>query len=165
MNPFDATYVTGPLSERRSPLDVDEPDAWHNAITPGPDLLVQHPRPIVADLVGPGRTGLGALMAPPDPMVIIDGWCHRLDAGMSACRVSPLERALCHGRRLSRRQPLSDQVLRTPRRHRAPCCSGVWRTLTERSGGAVGHLQRRDGSRTSEVCRHFLPVLRLSMAL
>jgi alpha-acetolactate decarboxylase len=95
MNPFDATHVTGPLSERRSRLDVDEPDAWHNAITPGPDLLVQHPRPIVADLVGPGRMGLGALMAPPDPMVIIDGLCYRLDASMSACRVSPLERVRC----------------------------------------------------------------------
>jgi hypothetical protein len=57
MDPLNATHVTGPLSERRSRLDVDEPDAWHNAITPGPDLLVQRPRPIVADLVGPGADG------------------------------------------------------------------------------------------------------------
>jgi alpha-acetolactate decarboxylase len=66
---------------------------WRDdAITPGPDLLVQHPRPIVADLVGPGRIGLGTLLAPADPMVVMDGLCYRLDAGMSACRVSPLER-------------------------------------------------------------------------
>jgi alpha-acetolactate decarboxylase len=95
MDPLNATHVTGPLSERRSRLDVDEPDAWHNAITPGPDLLVQRPRPIVADLVGPGRMGLGTLLASADPMVIVDGLCYRLDAGMSACRVSPLERVRC----------------------------------------------------------------------
>jgi alpha-acetolactate decarboxylase len=95
MNPFYATHVTGLLSERRSRLDVDEPGALHNAITPGPDLLVQHTRPIVADLVGPGRMGLGTLLAPADPMVIIDGLCYRLDAGMLACRVSPLERVHC----------------------------------------------------------------------
>lgn len=92
MNPFDATHLAGPLPEKRSRLDVDEPRAWNNAITPGPDLLVQHLRPIVADLVGPGRTGLGTLLAPADPMLIIDRVCYRLDAGMSACRVSPVER-------------------------------------------------------------------------
>jgi alpha-acetolactate decarboxylase len=95
MNPFDATYVAGPLSERRSRLDVDEPGALHSAITPGPDLLVQHLRPIVADLVGSGRMGLGTLLAPADPMVIIDGFCYRSDAGMSVCRVSPFERVRC----------------------------------------------------------------------
>jgi alpha-acetolactate decarboxylase len=92
MNPFNATHVAGPLSERRSQLDLDEPGAWHNAITPDPDLLVQHTRPIVADLIGSGRMGLGTLLAPADPMVIIDASCYRLDGGMSACRVSPLER-------------------------------------------------------------------------
>jgi hypothetical protein len=95
MNPFDAPHVTGLLSERRSRLDVDEPGAWHSAITPGPDLLVQHLRPIVADLVGPGRMGLGTLLAPAHPMVSMDGLCYRLDAGMSAGRVSPLERVRC----------------------------------------------------------------------
>jgi alpha-acetolactate decarboxylase len=95
MNPFDATYVAGPLSERRSRLDVDEPGALHSAITPGPDLLVQHLRPIVADLVGSGRMGLGTLLAPADPMVIIDGFCYRSDAGMSVCRVSPFEPVRC----------------------------------------------------------------------
>ena len=50
MNPFDATHVAGLLSETRSRLDVDEPGAWHSAITPGLDLLVTHTRPIVADL-------------------------------------------------------------------------------------------------------------------
>jgi alpha-acetolactate decarboxylase len=63
---------------------------WHSAIRP--DLLVQHTRPIVANLTGSGRMGLGTLLAPADPMVIIDGLCYRLDAGMSVCRVSPLER-------------------------------------------------------------------------
>jgi alpha-acetolactate decarboxylase len=55
-------------------------------------VLVQHLRPVVADLVGAGRMGLGTLLAPADPMVVIDGLCYRLDAGMSASRVSPLER-------------------------------------------------------------------------
>jgi hypothetical protein len=73
MNPLDATHLAGPLPERRSRLDVDEPGAWHSAITPGPDLLVQHLRHIVADLVGPARTGLGSLLAPAHPMVIMDG--------------------------------------------------------------------------------------------
>jgi alpha-acetolactate decarboxylase len=95
MNPFDATHVAGLLSERRSRLDVDAPGAWHNAITPGPDLLVQHQRPIVADLIDSGRMGLGTLLAPADPMVIIDGLCYRLDAGFSVSRVSPLERVRC----------------------------------------------------------------------
>jgi len=92
MTPFDATHLAGPPSERRSRLDVDEPGAWHEAITTGPDLLMQRPRPIVADLVGPERMGLGTLLAPADPMVIVDGLCYRLDAGMSARRASPLER-------------------------------------------------------------------------
>ena len=95
MTPFDATHVAGPLSERRSGLDVDEPGAWHSAITPGPDLPVRHTRPIAADLVSSGRMGLGTLLAPADPMVIIDGLCYRLDAGMSAYRVSSLERVGC----------------------------------------------------------------------
>jgi alpha-acetolactate decarboxylase len=86
---------SGHLAETRSRLDVDEPDALHSAGTPGPDLLVQHLRPIVADLVGSGRVGLGTLLAPADPMIIIDASCYRLDAGMSACRVSPLERVRC----------------------------------------------------------------------
>ena len=59
---------------------------------PSPHLVVQPTRPIVADLVGSGRMGLGSLLAPVDPMVIMDGLCYRLDAGMSACRVSALER-------------------------------------------------------------------------
>ena len=95
MNPFDATDVTGPLSEQRSQLDVDERGAWHSAITPAPDLRVQHTRPIVADLVGSGRMGLGTLQAPADAMVIIDGLCYRLDASMSVCRVSSLDRVRC----------------------------------------------------------------------
>jgi alpha-acetolactate decarboxylase len=70
----------------------DEPGAWHSAITAGPDLLVQHARPIVADLVGSGRMGVGTLVAPADPMVITDGLCYRLDASMSVGGVSPLER-------------------------------------------------------------------------
>jgi hypothetical protein len=62
MNPFDATRVAGPLSERRSRLDVDELGAWHSAITPAPDPLVQHTRPIVADLVRSGSVGIAALV-------------------------------------------------------------------------------------------------------
>lgn len=95
MSLLDATAVTGLLSERRSRLDVDEADAWHRAIAPHPGVLVQHIRPIVADLVGSGRMGLGTLLAPADPMVMIEGLCYRLDAGMSAYRVSPLERVRC----------------------------------------------------------------------
>jgi alpha-acetolactate decarboxylase len=63
--------------------------------TPAPGPLVQHTRPIVADLVGSGRLGLGTLLAPMDPMVITDGSCYRLDASMAVCRVSPLERVCC----------------------------------------------------------------------
>jgi alpha-acetolactate decarboxylase len=95
MNPFDAAHVTGSLFGRRSRLDVDDPGALHSAITPCPDLLVQHLRPIVADLVGSGRMGLGTLLVPADPIVIIDGLCYRSDAGMSVCRVSPFERVRC----------------------------------------------------------------------
>jgi alpha-acetolactate decarboxylase len=62
------------------------------AVSPAADLLVEHTRPIVADLVGSERLGLGTLLAPADPMVITDGLCYRLDAGMSVCQVSPLER-------------------------------------------------------------------------
>jgi alpha-acetolactate decarboxylase len=62
---------------------------------PRPGVQVQHPRPIVADLVGPERMGLGTLLAPADPMVVIDRLCYRLDAGMTACEVSPLERVQC----------------------------------------------------------------------
>lgn len=76
-------------------LDVDEHGACGDALTPSADLVVQDRRPIVADLVGPGRMGLGTLLGPADPMVIIDVSCYRLDAGMSACRVSPLERVRC----------------------------------------------------------------------
>ena len=147
MNRFDAAHVAGPLSELRSRLDIDEPGALHTAITSGPDLLVQHARPIVADLVGSGRMGLGTLLAPSDPMVIMDGVGYRLDAGVSVCRVSPLERV----RRatvveLSPRQPLSPRVPRTPRQRRAPRGSGLWVTAPDCGGGAVGHLQRRDCS-------------------
>jgi alpha-acetolactate decarboxylase len=56
------------------------------------DVPVADRRPIVADLVGSERIGLGTLLAPADPMVIIDGLCYRLDASMSARPVSPLER-------------------------------------------------------------------------
>jgi alpha-acetolactate decarboxylase len=95
VKPFDAIHVAGPQSDKRSRLDVDGPVAWHDAITAGPDLLVRRPRPLVADLVGSGRMGLGTLLAPADPMVIMNGLCCRLDAGMSECRVSPLERVRC----------------------------------------------------------------------
>ena len=95
MTPFDATHVAGPPSERRSRMSVDEPGAWHSAITAGLDVRAQHTRPIVADLVGSGRMGLGVLLASADPIVIIDGLCYRLDASMSARRVSPLERVRC----------------------------------------------------------------------
>jgi alpha-acetolactate decarboxylase len=84
--------VTGVPSERRLRLDVDEPGAWHSAIAPAPDLLMQHTRPIVADLVGSGRMGLGTLLASADPILIIDGLCYRSDASMSVHRVSSLER-------------------------------------------------------------------------
>jgi alpha-acetolactate decarboxylase len=60
-----------------------------------PDVPVEHTRPIVADLVGSGRMGLGALLAPADPMVIIDGLCYRLDPSMSVCPASSLERVRC----------------------------------------------------------------------
>ena len=80
------------LHDVTSQLDVDEPGAWHDAITLGPNVLVQHPRPIVADLVGPERLGLGTLLAPADPMLIIDQLCYRLDAGMTVQQVSRLER-------------------------------------------------------------------------
>jgi hypothetical protein len=80
MTPFDATHLAGPLPERRSRLDVDEPGAWHEAIALGSDLLVQRPRPIVADLVGPGRMGLGTLLASADPMVIVDVLCYRSES-------------------------------------------------------------------------------------
>jgi hypothetical protein len=70
-------------------------------------LLAQHPRLIVADLVGSGRMGLGSLLAPADPMVIIDASCDRLDAGMSARRVFPLERVRCVTDRWQR-APLRD---------------------------------------------------------
>ena len=59
---------------------------------PSPGPVVHPTRPILADLVGAGRMGLGSLLGPPDPIVVMDGLCYRLDAGMSACRVSPLER-------------------------------------------------------------------------
>jgi alpha-acetolactate decarboxylase len=62
---------------------------------PAPDLLVERTRPIVADLVGSGRMGLGTLLAPADPMVITDGLCYRLDASMSVCLASSLERVRC----------------------------------------------------------------------
>jgi alpha-acetolactate decarboxylase len=85
----------GRLPERRAQLDLDEPGAWHNTITADPDLRVQHTRLVVADLVGSGRMGLGTLLAPADPIAIIDVSGYRLDAGMSAYRVSPLERVRC----------------------------------------------------------------------
>ena len=64
MKQCDASHITGLLPETRSRLDVDEPGAWHSAVTPGPDLLVQ----------GPGRrrpTGLTAsrLEGTPERMV------------------------------------------------------------------------------------------------
>jgi alpha-acetolactate decarboxylase len=92
MNPVDAMRVTGRSAEGTSALVSHGSDAWHDAITSGPDLIVEPVRPIVADLVGCGRMGLGTLVAPADPMVILDGRAYRLDAGMAVCRVSPLER-------------------------------------------------------------------------
>jgi alpha-acetolactate decarboxylase len=112
---FDPKPVAEPASERRSRLDVDQPGAWHYAIIPGPDLLVQHRRPVVADLVGAGRMGLGTLAATPDPIVISAGSCYRLDASASVSRVSPLERVRCatvvdfqHGSRLRIEEAVQD---------------------------------------------------------
>ena len=45
-----------------------------------------HVRPIVADLARPGRMGIGTLLAPADPMVIVNGVCYRLDASMAVSR-------------------------------------------------------------------------------
>jgi alpha-acetolactate decarboxylase len=59
------------------------------------DLLVLRQRSVVADLLGPGRMGLGTLLAPADPMVIVDGLCYGLDADMCARQVSPLELVRC----------------------------------------------------------------------
>jgi alpha-acetolactate decarboxylase len=95
MGLFDATAVTGLLFERRPRLDVDAAGGWHSCVARHLGLLVQQLRPIVADLGGSARMGLGTLLAPADPMVMIDGLCYRLDAGMSAYRVSPLERVRC----------------------------------------------------------------------
>jgi alpha-acetolactate decarboxylase len=92
MNPVDGTQVHEPVSEMRPAVEGDDVGAWHAAITSAPDLLVQPARPIVAELVGSGRMGLGTLLASADPMVILDGLAYRLDAGMAVCRVSPLER-------------------------------------------------------------------------
>jgi alpha-acetolactate decarboxylase len=39
--------------------------------------------------------GLGTLLAPSDPLVIVDGSCYRLDATMAVSGVSPLERVHC----------------------------------------------------------------------
>ena len=80
------------MLENQSTLDPDEPRAWHRAITPGPDLLVHRTRPVVADLVGPGRIGLGTLLASEEPLVIAEGLGYRLDGGMSAARVSSAAR-------------------------------------------------------------------------
>ncbi|MGA2929666.1 MAG: hypothetical protein ABSG43_27485, partial [Solirubrobacteraceae bacterium] len=57
MSPLDSTHLIEPPPASRSRLDVDEPGSWHEAITNGSDLLVQGPRPIVADLVGVRRIG------------------------------------------------------------------------------------------------------------
>ncbi len=83
------------LRDLTSQLELDEPGAWHDAIARGRDLDVRKPRPIVADLVGSRRMGVGTLLSPADPMVITDGLCYRLDAGMSVRRVSALERVRC----------------------------------------------------------------------
>jgi alpha-acetolactate decarboxylase len=76
-------------------LCFEQPSARGQIVPAGPDILVQRVRPIVADLVRPGRIGLGTLLAPADPMVIVDGLCYRLDPSMAVSVVSPLERVHC----------------------------------------------------------------------
>jgi alpha-acetolactate decarboxylase len=91
----DPTHRAEPLTEIRSRLDTGEPGSWYEAVMTDSDLLVQRPRPFVADLVGVGRVGIGTLLAPADPMIILGGSCYRLDAGMSASRVSLHEAVRC----------------------------------------------------------------------
>ena len=76
--------------QTHKPNDVDELVDGNIAIREAPDVLVQRTRPIVVDLVGEGRIGVGTLVAPADPIVILDGLAYRLDAEMSASSISPL---------------------------------------------------------------------------
>ena len=92
MKQLDANEAPRPQRDGPSAVGVDELVDGRIAIPEGPDLLVQRTRPIVADLVGEGRIGVGTLLAPADPIIILDGWGYRLDAGLSASPVSPLAR-------------------------------------------------------------------------
>jgi alpha-acetolactate decarboxylase len=78
--------------QTHKPNDVDELVDGNIALREAPDVLVQRTRPIVVDLVGEGRIGVGTLVAPADPIVILDGLAYRLDAEMSASPISPLAR-------------------------------------------------------------------------
>jgi len=82
-----------------TPSEVEEPSARGSAVIAGPDVLVHHVRPTVADLVRPGRLGLGTLSAPADSLVIVDGLGYRLDAAMAISRASSLERVRCAAER------------------------------------------------------------------
>lgn len=92
MKQLDATEAPRAQLDGPSAVEVDELVDGHIAILNGPDLVVQRTRPIVADLVGERRIGVGTLLAPADPMIILDGLGYRLDAGLSASPVSPLAR-------------------------------------------------------------------------
>lgn len=76
----------------RSTIDDGKPIAGHIVIPEAPDVAVRYARPILADLAGRGRIGLGTLVAPADPVVILDGFGYRLDPVMSASPVSPAAR-------------------------------------------------------------------------
>lgn len=89
------TRLAASLSENRPRLAIEEPVSSYETVTTAADLLVRRPRRFVGDFVRVGRVGIGRLMAPADPMVILDGSCYRLDAGMSASSVSPLEAVSC----------------------------------------------------------------------
>lgn len=86
MKRIDATHAPTPLRGDRSAA-TDQLLDGHIALAEGPDLLVQRARPIVADLVGEGRIGVGMLVAPADPIVIADRSVYRFDAAMSASPV------------------------------------------------------------------------------
>lgn len=92
MKQLDATETPRPQRDGPSAVDVDAVVDRHIAIPEGTDLQVQRTRPIVADLLGEGRIGVGTLLAPADPIIILDGLGYRLDAEMSASPVSPLAR-------------------------------------------------------------------------
>jgi alpha-acetolactate decarboxylase len=138
---------------RRSPC-FDEPSACGQIVTAGSDILVQQMRPIVADLVRPGRIGLGTLLAPADPMVIVDGVCYRLDPSMAVSVVSPLEGVHCatvvhfrDGRRAQIEQPvpsadvalLATQAFGAPRGIVAVQLSGTFSSVTVPNGAFGRH--------------------------